>query len=44
MTLKQALCILENYNEWRRGAEIPQPNPTEIGLAIDFILKFHKDV
>ena len=24
-----------NYQKWRRGANIEQPNPTEIGEAID---------
>jgi len=43
MTIKQALDILENLNKWRRGAEIPQPDPTEIGLAIDFVIKFVKN-
>lgn len=29
---------LKTYNEWRRGADIPQPNPTDIGIAIDGVL------
>lgn len=29
---------LKTYNEWRRGADIPQPNPTDIGVAIDGVL------
>lgn len=39
MDLKQAVELLENYNKWRRGAEIPQPNPTEIGVAISLVLE-----
>lgn len=30
--------LLANYNNWRRGAEIEQPNPLEIGNAIDEVL------
>lgn len=39
MKIEKAIKTLTTYNKWRRGAEIPQPNPTEIGLAIDKILK-----
>lgn len=35
MTGKQAIKILKRFNKWRRGAEIPQPHPEEIGEAID---------
>lgn len=31
---------LELYNKWRRGAEdIEQPNPTELGMLIDEVVK-----
>ncbi len=31
---------LERYNKWRRGAEdIEQPNPTELGVLIDEVVK-----
>lgn len=40
MTLKEARNILFNYNRWRRGAEIEQPNPTQIGIAIDTIINY----
>lgn len=31
---------LEFYNKWRRGAEdIEQPNPTELGMLIDEVVK-----
>jgi hypothetical protein len=36
--LQSAITTLETYNSWRRGAEIEQPNPTEIGEAIDIVL------
>ena len=42
MELQQAIELLENYNKWRRGAEIPQPNPTEIGVAISVVLEYTK--
>lgn len=29
------LQTLKDYNAWRRGAEMPQPDPAEIGEAID---------
>lgn len=32
------LELLETYNKWRRGADIRQPNPTDIGKSIDFVL------
>lgn len=38
MTLQEAIKILEKYNKWRRGAEIPQPNPKLIGEAIDIAI------
>lgn len=31
---------LERYNLWRRGAEdIEQPNPTDLGILIDEVVK-----
>jgi hypothetical protein len=31
---------LERYNKWRRGDEdIEQPNPTELGILIDEVIK-----
>ena len=36
MTPAEAATILRQFNEWRRGDEnIPQPDPREIGEAID---------
>ena len=35
MKKETAAEILTAFNNWRRGAEIPQPDPTEIGQAID---------
>ena len=38
MTLEQAIEILDLYNQWRRGADIPQQSPQTIGIAIDLVL------
>ena len=35
MTPSEVTTILRQFNEWRRGADVPQPNPREIGEAID---------
>ena len=36
MTPTEAATILRQFNAWRRGDEdIPQPDPREIGEAID---------
>jgi len=40
MKLEQAIDILEEYNLWRRGEESPQPDPKEVGEAIDTVLDF----
>lgn len=34
-SLKDAQELLKTYNRWRRGEEIEQPDPIEIGKAID---------
>ena len=38
MKLEEAISLLEDYNRWRRGAEIPQPNATKVGVAISIVL------
>jgi hypothetical protein len=35
MTTEQIIEYLRHYNEWRRGNNAPQPDPTEVGKAID---------
>jgi hypothetical protein len=35
MTKEQVIETLKQFNAWRRGAEIEQPNPELIGKAID---------
>ena len=39
MTIEQALEILIEYQEWRRGAEIPMQEPRIIGEAIDVAIE-----
>jgi len=40
MKLNEAIKILKEYNEWRRGSEIIEmPNPKKIGIAIDVVIK-----
>lgn len=39
MTEKQALKILENYQRWRRGADMPQPYPAVVGEALDVAIE-----
>lgn len=36
----KAVRMLKKYNRWRRGAEIKQPDPKEIGQAIDDIINY----
>ena len=37
---KAAIKVLKRYSNWRRGAEIKQPDPKEIGEAIDAVIKY----
>ena len=39
MQLKEAIEYVENYQRWRRGAEIDQPNPTQLGIAIEILIE-----
>jgi len=47
MTLKEAVGILENHNKWRRytGDEtnVAMSNPTELGIAIDVVIRAAKE-
>jgi hypothetical protein len=38
MTTNKAIEVLKKYNDWRRGAEIEIPHPSEIGLAIEIVI------
>lgn len=35
MNQAQTVTILCQFNDWRRGADVLQPKPREIGMAID---------
>jgi hypothetical protein len=37
MNVLNAIATLTKYNEWRRGANIPQPAPASIGRAIESV-------
>lgn len=43
-TIKEKIEFLKNYNKWRRGEEIPQPNPTEIGVALNDVIQWVEKV
>ena len=44
MTLKQSYDILKKHQHWRRcnneECECEPTNPNELGMAIDFLLKY----
>lgn len=35
MKVKEIIRVLLAFQKWRRGADIPMPDPKEIGRAID---------
>ena len=35
MKVKEIIRVLHAYQKWRRGADIPMPDPREIGRAIE---------
>lgn len=43
MKVKEIIRILHAYQKWRRGANIPQPDPKEIGRAIDGAIRELRD-
>lgn len=44
MTLKQAYKILKQHQSWRKGYTDEPTNPTDLGIAIDVILKHVKEL
>lgn len=36
--LKNSIEYVKKYNDWRRGAEIPPPEPKALGAAIECVL------
>ena len=44
-TIPETVSVLEDYNKWRRGDEtIPQPDPFEIGVAIDDAVRLLREL
>jgi hypothetical protein len=39
MTIKQAVAILIDYNDWRQGEEMPQPSPATITKALKIVIE-----
>ena len=39
MTNEQTIKILKKHNKWRRGGEIKQEQPYDIGIAIDTAIR-----
>lgn len=42
MTVKEAVELLEYYNNWRQGYITPMPNPIEVTKALKIIIKHLK--
>lgn len=42
MELSEIINYFEYYQSWRRGADIPQPDPTELGNVIDYAIEYLK--
>jgi hypothetical protein len=42
MTEEEAILLLIYYNDWRRGDEIPMPDPNQLGIAIDTVIQLWK--
>ncbi len=42
MNLTKTIRLLKQHNAWRRGQEIPQLDPKEVGEAIDAAIAFLK--
>lgn len=43
-TIYQAVVIIENYNDWRLGANVPQPEPSVITKALKVLIATAKTV
>ena len=42
MDAERAIAVLENHNNWRRGADIPMQDPQDIGEAVDIAVAVMK--
>lgn len=39
MEINELIKGLCKYQKWRRGAKIPQPDPKELGILIDKVIR-----
>ena len=44
MTLQEALKHLEYYQKWRKGADMPQPDPKKVSEALDIAINILKNM
>ena len=44
MTLKEAIKELEYYQKWRKGADMPQPEPKKVSEALDIAINILKNM
>ena len=44
LTLYQSVIIAENFQDWRKGANIPQPEPAVITQALKVLIATVKTV
>lgn len=43
MTKQEIADLLGKYNRWRRGEDIEQPDPAEIGEALDLAIAYLRE-
>ena len=39
MKTEEIIKCLHDYQKWRRGADLPMPNPIELGIALDAAIR-----
>lgn len=44
MNIQETIDFLEEYNAWRRGAEMEQPDPTKLGIVLDELISFNRKI
>lgn len=44
LEIEEAIAELTNYQKWRRGADIPAPNPASIGLCLDNVIRHLRSI
>lgn len=42
MEVKDAIDLLEHYNKWRKGADVPMVQPKALSEAIDLIVELYR--